>query len=106
MAYKGGHITVENCKFIGADTAALHYRGNDVTIRNNLFQYNDWSGISGGGTGPKAALQSHCKTTRQIQFAGEKIVHNTFLYGGATQAFSPCAAAEAIENLIVGTRHG
>ena len=105
MSFAGGDIIVENCEFVGADTAALQYRGNGITIKNNEFKYNDWSGVSGDAGGMKATLQGRCKSKKH-SFKGEKIVHNTFLYGGATIAIAPCVNATVSENLVVGSRHG
>ena len=102
-----GNIVVKNCKFYGSDSAALIIRGQNALIKNNEFKYNDWSGPSvGNHLASKATLRIHCKNGRKIQFRGETISQNTFLYGGATQAISPCPNATVSENLIVGTRHG
>ena len=105
-----GNILVENCKFIGSDSTALRYRGANVVIKNNEFKFNDWSGISGEKQmSNKATLQSKCSNKVDgtgLVFRGEKIIQNTFLYGGATQTMNPCRNAYVSENLIVGSRHG
>jgi len=108
MSYEPkGRIVIENCKFYGSDSAALIHRGNDTLIKNNEFKYNDWSGPSvGNNLASKATLRSQCKNGRKIEFSGENITQNTFLYGGATQAISPCPGSTVSENLVVGTRHG
>ena len=36
-------FTIFNCTFFGADGIPLEYSGNNVTVENNLFEYNDWS---------------------------------------------------------------
>ena len=105
-----GNILVENCKFMGSDSTAFRYRGENVVIKNNEFKFNDWSGISGDKQkSNKATLQSKCSNKvdgKKIYFKGEKIIQNTFLYGGSTQAMNPCRNATVSENLIVGSRHG
>ena len=41
---KTGTATIFNSTFYGADGMALEYDGTDVTVENNLFEENDWSG--------------------------------------------------------------
>ena len=48
-----GAFTFYNNSFYGSDGLALSYWGKNVTIENNLFEYNDWTGANmvkaGGG---------------------------------------------------------
>ena len=41
---KTGTATIFNSTFYGAGGMALEYDGNGVTVENNLFEENDWSG--------------------------------------------------------------
>ena len=69
-----------NCTFRGTDGAALQYSGINVTLENNLFEYNDWSGAmmsqSSGGMG-----------TIVSSAVGDKFIRNTLQYNGASAGF-------------------
>ena len=43
-AGKTGTATIFNCTFYGTDGMALEYDGVNVTVKNKLFEYNDWTG--------------------------------------------------------------
>ena len=44
FAGKTGTLTIFNNTFYGTDGMALEYDGVNVTVENNLFEYNHWSG--------------------------------------------------------------
>jgi hypothetical protein len=48
LANKGRYVMktfkMFNCTLYGTDGAALQYSGINVTLEDNLFKYNDWSG--------------------------------------------------------------
>jgi hypothetical protein len=41
---KGSSFTVYNCSWYGADSLTLSYQGTSPVFRNNLWEYNDWTG--------------------------------------------------------------
>ena len=44
FARKTGTLTIFNNSFYGTDGMALECDGVNVTVENNLFEYNHWSG--------------------------------------------------------------
>lgn len=81
IANKGYHVTkrfkIFNCTFYGTDGAALQYSGNNVTLENNLFEYNDWSGaMMSRSTGGMGTIIS--------QGTEDRFIRNTLQYNGAS----------------------
>ena len=99
----GGTIFIDNCEFTGAEGSALLFWGKNVKIRNNLFQWNDWSGQMGlTASGGFGTIYSgpHASDT---EFA-----ENTMWYNGASAGYRPGYGVQrpnhpkTINNLIVG----
>ncbi|CAL4158267.1 unnamed protein product, partial [Meganyctiphanes norvegica] len=90
-----GKISVVNSEFVGGEGVSLVHAGQDNLIDNNLFAYNDWSGIvsSGGGT---VEGNGH----------GENITHNTFWYNGQSAGIRPGMTATIKYNHIKGQCSG
>eukprot|EP00111_Clytia_hemisphaerica_P016485 TCONS_00048859-protein len=77
-----GKFTFYNNVFRGSDGLALSYWGRNVTLSNNLFEYNDWCAanmVKGGGG--LATVKSF-----SIYDVFER---NTFRYNGASVAIRP-----------------
>lgn len=74
-----------NCTFYGTDGAALQYTGFNVTLQNNLFERNDWSGAmmktAMGGLG-----------TIVSKSIGDRFIRNTVRYNGASAGYRIGAA--------------
>ena len=99
----GGTIYIDNCEFVGAEGSALLFWGKNVKIRNNLFQWNDWSGQMGlKASGGFGTIYSgpHASDT---EFAD-----NTMWYNGASAGYRPGYGVQrpnhpkTINNLIIG----
>ena len=77
-----GTFTFYNNTFHGSDGLALSYWGRNVTVKNNLFEYNDWSAANmvkaGGGL---ATIRSF-----SIYDVFER---NTLRYNGASVGIRP-----------------
>ena len=96
-AKNGGPVSVTNCVFYGGEGTALLHSGKGVKIHNNLFQWNDWSGVmDGGGAGTIWTDGSH----------DEEFIGNTVWYNGASAGYRPGNAATATDNLFAGQRDG
>ena len=71
-----------NSTFFGTDGVALEYSGNGVLIKNNLFEYNDWSVAlmqkPNGGFG-----------TVISDGINDQFIRNTLRFNGAINAFRP-----------------
>ena len=71
-----------NNEFFGADGAAFKHDGVNITIRNNLFEYNDWSGhMSQVNRGGLAVVIS--------SRIGDRFIRNTIAYNGAAAGYRP-----------------
>lgn len=77
-----GTFTFFNNTFYGSDGLALSYHGANVTIENNLFEYNDFTAanmvIGGGGLG-----------TIKSDSTGDQFIRNTLQYNGASVGIRP-----------------
>ena len=77
-----GTLTFFNNTFYGTDGVALEYAGANITVENNLFEYNDWSAANmktaSGGLG-----------TIISQGAGDVFVRNTLRFNGASAGYRP-----------------
>ena len=75
-------LTIFNNTFFGTDGVALEFSGLDVTLENNLFEYNDWTAAnmvhSSGGLG-----------TIVSNGIGDVFVRNTLRYNGASSGIRP-----------------
>ena len=84
LANKGRNVMktfkMFNCTFHGTDGAAIQYSGVNVTLNNNLFEYNDWSGAmmskSSGGLGTIISAGT-----------GDIFVRNTLQFNGASAGY-------------------
>ena len=97
--YKGGPIHVKNCSFFGGEGNALVYASThkDVKIENNVFKWNDWSGINAEAPGTVVSIGGD---------GGELVKGNTWVYNGASVAMRPGKRSIVTENLFVGQRRG
>lgn len=77
-----GKFTFYNNTFYGSDGLALSYWGRNVTIKNNLFEYNDWSAANmvkgGGGLATIKSFSIH-----------DLFERNTLRYNGASVGIRP-----------------
>ena len=96
---KGGPLHVKNCVFFGGEGTALVYSGKEsqVKIHNNLFKWNDWSGVMAGGGYGTVVSRGASK---------EEVIGNTLWYNGASAGLRPGRSSTIAENLFVGTRFG
>lgn len=71
-----------NSTFYGSDGLALHYRGDGVLLKNNLFMYNDWSVANmkekPGGLGTVISSGRN-----------DKFFRNTMRFNGASNGYGP-----------------
>ena len=69
-----------NNTFYGTDGVALQYSGQNITLENNLFEYNDWTGanmkVATGGMGTIVARSSR-----------EWVRRNTLRFNGANAGY-------------------
>ncbi|PFX27256.1 hypothetical protein AWC38_SpisGene8026 [Stylophora pistillata] len=75
-------LTVFNNTFLGTDGAALEFSGLDVTLENNLFEYNDW-------TAANMVYRSGGLGTVISNGIGDIFVRNTLRYNGASSGIRP-----------------
>ena len=75
-----GVFTFFNNTFYGTDGVALQYSGQNITLKNNLFEYNDWTGANAkvvtGGTGTIVSRSSR-----------EWVRRNTLRYNGVNHGY-------------------
>jgi len=45
IADKGSTFTVFNCSWYGAEGLTMNYQGTSPVFKNNLWEYNDWTGL-------------------------------------------------------------
>merc|ERR1711971_1484968 len=45
IADRGSKFTVFNCSWYGAEGLTLNFLGGSPVFRNNLWEYNDWTGL-------------------------------------------------------------
>ena len=76
-------LLIVNNTFFGTDGAVLEFSGLNVTLDNNLFEYNDWSAANviymSGGIG-----------TIISNGIGDVYVRNTLRFNGAATGITPC----------------
>ncbi|KAL9965294.1 hypothetical protein ACROYT_G029071 [Oculina patagonica] len=79
---RGNSFKLVNCIFYGTDGAALQYSGTGVEIKNNLFEYNDWSVVLSkkkhGGLG-----------TVISEGVNDQFIRNTMRFNGASNGYRP-----------------
>lgn len=75
-------VTVFNNTFYGTDGAALEFSGLNVTLENNLFEYNDW-------TAANTVYKSGGLGTIISRGIGDIFVRNTLRYNGASSGIRP-----------------
>ena len=98
LGENGGPITIKNCIFYGGEGSALVYNGKGVKIHNNLFKWNDWSGVmDGGGAGTVWTDGNE---------HDEEVIGNTWWFNGASAGLRTGHKSDIMENLFVGTRDG
>lgn len=77
-----GRFTFFNNTFYGSDGLALSYHGSNVTLENNLFEYNDWTAANmiraGGGL-----------ATIKSDSIYDLFLRNTIRYNGASVGIRP-----------------
>ena len=71
-----------NNTFFGTDGAVLEYSGLNVTLVNNLFEYNDWSAANN-------VYASGGISTILSNGVGDVYVRNTLRYNGASSGIRP-----------------
>jgi len=102
----GETVSIENCVFFGGEGSALHWAGANGKVKNNLFQWNDWTGQQGD---PLIDDDTHggCGTvfTSRNQ-KDEEFVGNTFWYNGASAGYMPGEAPLVSDNWVVGQCDG
>jgi len=92
-----GDLTFLNCTWYGSDGVPMRFSGNNVILRNNLWELNDWSGAnndfsSSGGIGTIMSGKSR----------NETFIRNTLLNNGASAAYRPNKYTLAKLNEISG----
>ena len=97
-AQHGGPMTITNCVFFAGEGTALVYDGSGIKMHNNLFKWNDWSGVMDGGGAGTIWTYSH--------EGNEEFIRNTMWYNGASAGLRPGHAALVTDNLFVGQRAG
>lgn len=79
---RSGSFNLTNCTFYGTDGVALEYSGTGVLIKNNLFEYNDWSvanrQTANGGLGTVVSNAEN-----------EHFIRNTLRFNGASSGYRP-----------------
>lgn len=75
-------LTFFNNTFFGTDGAVLEFSGLNVTLANNLFEYNDW-------TAANMVHQSGGIGTIISSGIGDVFVRNTLRYNGASSGIRP-----------------
>lgn len=45
LSDKGSKFTIFNCSWHGAEGLTMNYQGTSPVFRNNLWEYNDWTGL-------------------------------------------------------------
>ena len=79
---RGRSFQLINSTFYGTDGLALQYFGDGVILKNNLFEYNDWSVANrqtrNGGLG-----------TVISQGVNDKFIRNTLRFNGAAHGYRP-----------------
>ena len=75
-------LTFFNNTFFGTDGAVLEYSGLNVTLLNNLFEYNDW-------TAANMVYTTGGKGTILSNGVGDVYVRNTLRYNGASSGIRP-----------------
>ncbi len=97
MSKKGGPIHIMNCVFFGGEGTSLVYQAKDMKIHNNLFKWNDWSGVM-DGSGMGAVVYKG--------LGPEEVYGNTWEYNGASVGIRPGRYSVVKENKLTGTRRG
>ena len=88
-----GRLEFFNNTFYGSDGVALEYSGVNVTVQNNLFEFNDWTcanmkrAMGGMGTVVSHGLR-------------DKFIRNTFRFNGASAGIRPSAQPQVMLNHI------
>ena len=99
-------VSIQNCVFFGGEGSALHWSGKNGKVKNNLFQWNDWTGQQGD---PLIDDDTHggCGTvfTSRNQ-RDEEFVGNTFWYNGASAGYMPGKSPLVTDNWVVGQCDG
>lgn len=79
---RGNSFKLINSTFYGTDGLALEYSGTGVEVKNNLFEYNDWSvankQTANGGLG---TVISNAES--------EQFTRNTLRFNGASNGYRP-----------------
>lgn len=75
-------LTFFNNTFFGTDGAVLEYSGLNVTLANNLFEYNDW-------TAANMVYQSGGIGTIISGGVGDVFIRNTLRFNGASSGIRP-----------------
>merc|ERR1719502_2419333 len=94
-------LTLYNNTWFGSEGTALNYRG-EVTMDNNLFFNNDWTGVEGrDGNIGFAVIVGTGKTNTTV------FTHNSMLYNGPSVTFAVDSAGSHVRgNIVAGQCFG
>jgi len=94
-------LTLFNNTWFGAEGTALNYRGQ-VTVDNNLFLNNDWTGVEGrDGSIGIAVIVGTGKTNTTV------FTHNSMLYNGPSVTYAVDSAGALVQgNIVAGQCFG